>query len=191
MIGPNQQTTVLDLISLRLDPQHCRNHLKNWWTINPPWRPLCPPSVLRYSWRTTEWTECRIDVLLSQQDRRRGNQTGLCGGGIQTREVYCVQTSTSTPPNLGSLRSKEGEFLLYLIFCIFSPPPAFVHFIYSAGLLISVLRTCERIKGEGKTKISDRDVSNQRFYFLLRLTKTLFVILWLKSLGTTNQNIQF
>lgn len=67
-------------------------------------------SVFSYSWKTTEWTECRVDVLLSQQDRRRGNQTGLCGGGIQTREVYCVQTSADTPPNLSSLRSKEGDF---------------------------------------------------------------------------------
>uniref|UniRef100_A0A8C2WQS4 Thrombospondin type-1 domain-containing protein 7A n=1 Tax=Cyclopterus lumpus TaxID=8103 RepID=A0A8C2WQS4_CYCLU len=66
-----------------------------------------PPCIV-YSWRTTEWTECRVDVLLSQQDRRRGNQTGLCGGGIQTREVYCVQTSTDPPPNLSSLRSKEA-----------------------------------------------------------------------------------
>ncbi|KAF1381207.1 hypothetical protein PFLUV_G00151190 [Perca fluviatilis] len=66
-----------------------------------------PPCIV-YSWRTTEWTECRVDVLLSQQDRRRGNQTGLCGGGIQTREVYCIQTSTDTPPKLSSLRSKEA-----------------------------------------------------------------------------------
>lgn len=56
-----------------------------------------------------------MDVLLSQQDRRRGNQTGLCGGGIQTREVYCVQTSSDTPPNLGSLRSKEGSKLFIVL----------------------------------------------------------------------------
>uniref|UniRef100_A0A665WCK4 Thrombospondin type-1 domain-containing protein 7A n=1 Tax=Echeneis naucrates TaxID=173247 RepID=A0A665WCK4_ECHNA len=66
------------------------------------------PPCLIYSWKTTEWTECRADVLLSQQDRRRGNQTGLCGGGMQTREVYCVQTSADTPSNLSSLRSKEA-----------------------------------------------------------------------------------
>ncbi|KAK2921481.1 thrombospondin type-1 domain-containing protein 7A [Channa argus] len=66
-----------------------------------------PPCTV-YSWKTTEWTECRVDMLLSQQDRRRGNQTGLCGGGIQTREVYCVQTSTDTPPKLSSLRIKEA-----------------------------------------------------------------------------------
>lgn len=47
-----------------------------------------------------------MDVLLSQQDRRRGNQTSLCGGGIQTREVYCVQISSDP----GSLRAKEGNF---------------------------------------------------------------------------------
>ncbi|KAF3833452.1 hypothetical protein F7725_024656 [Dissostichus mawsoni] len=54
-----------------------------------------PPAL--YNWKSTEWTECRVDVLLSQQDRRRGNQTGLWGG-LQTREVYCVQTSSETPP---------------------------------------------------------------------------------------------
>lgn len=67
----------------------------------------CEPAVfLRYSWRSTEWSECRVDVLLSQQDRRRGNQTSLCGGGIQTREVYCVQISSDP----GSLKTKEGNF---------------------------------------------------------------------------------
>lgn len=63
-------------------------------------------SLLSYSWRSTEWSECRVDMLLSQQDRRRGNQTSLCGGGIQTREVYCVQISSDPV----SLRGKEGNF---------------------------------------------------------------------------------
>uniref|UniRef100_A0A3Q2QQS7 Thrombospondin type-1 domain-containing protein 7A n=1 Tax=Fundulus heteroclitus TaxID=8078 RepID=A0A3Q2QQS7_FUNHE len=63
-----------------------------------------PPCTV-YKWKTTEWTECRVDMLLSQQDRRRGNLTGLCGGGIQTREVYCVQAGVDAPPNLSSLRS--------------------------------------------------------------------------------------
>uniref|UniRef100_A0A8C6SDK5 Thrombospondin type-1 domain-containing protein 7A n=1 Tax=Neogobius melanostomus TaxID=47308 RepID=A0A8C6SDK5_9GOBI len=52
-----------------------------------------PPCIV-YSWKATEWSECRVDVLLSQQDRRRGNQTGLCGGGVQSREVYCVQSAS-------------------------------------------------------------------------------------------------
>lgn len=52
-----------------------------------------------------------MDVLLSQQDRRRGNQTSLCGGGIQTREVYCVQISSDP----GSLRAKEGNFATILL----------------------------------------------------------------------------
>lgn len=70
--------------------------------------------VCRYSWKTTEWTECKVDLLLSQQDRRRGNHTGMCGGGTQTREVYCVQASTDTPSNLSPLRSKEGIFSVLL-----------------------------------------------------------------------------
>ena len=63
----------------------------------------------RYSWKATEWTECRVDTLLSQQDRRRANQTGLCGGGIQGREVYCVQAGADPPSNLSALRGREGE----------------------------------------------------------------------------------
>ncbi|XP_056154112.1 thrombospondin type-1 domain-containing protein 7A [Lampris incognitus] len=80
--------------------------------------PLC----VVYSWKATEWTECRVDMLLSQQDRRRGNQTGLCGGGIQSREVYCVQASTDTPSNLGSLRSKEALRPVDSDLCLGIPP---------------------------------------------------------------------
>lgn len=64
----------------------------------------------RYGWRTTEWTECRVDPLLSQQDKRRGNQTALCGGGIQTREVYCVQANENLLSYLNTLKEKEGKF---------------------------------------------------------------------------------
>ncbi|XP_014851900.1 PREDICTED: thrombospondin type-1 domain-containing protein 7B isoform X1 [Poecilia mexicana] len=49
--------------------------------------PKCP----RYTWRTTDWGECRIRHLLGQQDRRRANISLLCGGGVQTRKTYCVQ----------------------------------------------------------------------------------------------------
>lgn len=64
----------------------------------------------RYGWRTTEWTECRVDPLLSQQDKRRGNQTALCGGGIQTREMYCVQANENLLSYLNTLKEKEGKF---------------------------------------------------------------------------------
>uniref|UniRef100_A0A8C5DLN0 Thrombospondin type-1 domain-containing protein 7A n=1 Tax=Gouania willdenowi TaxID=441366 RepID=A0A8C5DLN0_GOUWI len=80
-----------------------------------------PPCIV-YSWKTTEWTECRVDVLLSQQDRRRGNQTGLCGGGTQTREAYCVQATTDNPPNLSSLRSKEASRPVDSALCLGIPP---------------------------------------------------------------------
>ncbi|XP_059826219.1 thrombospondin type-1 domain-containing protein 7B isoform X2 [Hypanus sabinus] len=49
--------------------------------------PICP----RYVWKTTDWNECQVTPLLSQQDRRRSNQSSLCGGGIQMREAYCAQ----------------------------------------------------------------------------------------------------
>ncbi|TSK20124.1 Thrombospondin type-1 domain-containing protein 7A [Bagarius yarrelli] len=59
------------------------------------------PSCAMYTWRITEWAECRVDVLLSQQDRRRSNQTWLCGGGMQTRVVYCsrVNVDQTSDPN--------------------------------------------------------------------------------------------
>jgi hypothetical protein len=74
-----------------------------WWLL------LC--SSFSYGWRTTEWTECRVDPLLSQQDKRRGNQTALCGGGIQTREVYCVQTNENLLSHLNTRKDKEGTLL--------------------------------------------------------------------------------
>ncbi|XP_017564196.1 thrombospondin type-1 domain-containing protein 7A isoform X2 [Pygocentrus nattereri] len=68
------------------------------------------PPCATYTWRTTEWGECRVDTLLSQQDRRRGNQTGLCGGGLQTREVYCVQANAELLSYLSNNQDKaEGQ----------------------------------------------------------------------------------
>ncbi|CAG6014005.1 unnamed protein product [Menidia menidia] len=65
------------------------------------------PPCSTYTWRTTEWNDCRVDVLLSQQDRRRSNMTGLCGGGLQTREVYCVQANAELLKYLNDLREKD------------------------------------------------------------------------------------
>ncbi|KAK7877843.1 hypothetical protein WMY93_031483, partial [Mugilogobius chulae] len=64
--------------------------------------PPCPA----YTWRTSEWSECRVDLLLSQQDRRRGNLTGLCGGGLQTREVYCVQANAELLTYISQMQDK-------------------------------------------------------------------------------------
>ncbi|KAI9533132.1 hypothetical protein NQZ68_025526 [Dissostichus eleginoides] len=65
------------------------------------------PPCATYTWRSTEWSDCRVDSLLSQQDRRRGNLTGLCGGGLQTREVYCVQANAELLKYLNDLKEKE------------------------------------------------------------------------------------
>ncbi|XP_054033191.1 thrombospondin type-1 domain-containing protein 7B [Dryobates pubescens] len=47
----------------------------------------CP----RFAWRTSEWKACQVSLLLDQPDSQHHKHAGLCGGGIQTREVYCVQ----------------------------------------------------------------------------------------------------
>ncbi|XP_061210326.1 thrombospondin type-1 domain-containing protein 7B isoform X2 [Neopsephotus bourkii] len=59
----------------------------------------CP----RFAWRTSEWKACQVSLLLDQQDPRHHKHVGLCGGGIQTREVYCVQITME----LGMHRLKE------------------------------------------------------------------------------------
>ncbi|POI36229.1 hypothetical protein CIB84_000018 [Bambusicola thoracicus] len=46
----------------------------------------CP----RFSWRTSEWKACQVS-LFDQQSPQHHKHAVLCGGGIQTREVYCVQ----------------------------------------------------------------------------------------------------
>uniref|UniRef100_A0A3B4YAH4 Thrombospondin type-1 domain-containing protein 7A n=1 Tax=Seriola lalandi dorsalis TaxID=1841481 RepID=A0A3B4YAH4_SERLL len=56
--------------------------------------PNCP-----YLWRITDWGECRILPLLSQQDRRLANISILCGEGIQTRKTYCVQVPDVSAPH--------------------------------------------------------------------------------------------
>ncbi|KAK6483033.1 thrombospondin type-1 domain-containing protein 7B-like isoform X2 [Huso huso] len=61
--------------------------------------PQCP----RYVWKTTEWGECQVTPLLSQQDCRQSNHSVLCGGGIQRREAYCVQS----PDDAISHKGKE------------------------------------------------------------------------------------
>ncbi|KAM9235501.1 thrombospondin type-1 domain-containing protein 7B [Leptosomus discolor] len=59
----------------------------------------CP----RFAWRTSEWRACQVSVLLDQQDPHHHKHVGLCGGGIQTREVYCVQITVE----LGMHQLKE------------------------------------------------------------------------------------
>uniref|UniRef100_A0A8C9SRK1 Thrombospondin type-1 domain-containing protein 7A n=1 Tax=Scleropages formosus TaxID=113540 RepID=A0A8C9SRK1_SCLFO len=56
--------------------------------------PNCPT----YIWKTTDWGDCQVAPLLSQQDQRHSNLSVLCGGGIQTRETYCVQVSDVNAP---------------------------------------------------------------------------------------------
>ncbi|NXQ22466.1 THS7B protein, partial [Peucedramus taeniatus] len=59
----------------------------------------CP----RFAWRTSEWKACQVSLLLDQQDPHHQKQAGLCGGGIQTRVVYCAQIIVE----LGTHRLKE------------------------------------------------------------------------------------
>ncbi|KAG7464148.1 hypothetical protein MATL_G00184190 [Megalops atlanticus] len=61
--------------------------------------PKCP----RFVWKSTDWGDCQVAPLLSQQDRRHDNLSALCGGGIQTRETYCVQI----PDDSTAHRAKE------------------------------------------------------------------------------------
>ncbi|XP_047457726.1 thrombospondin type-1 domain-containing protein 7B isoform X2 [Mugil cephalus] len=57
--------------------------------------PNCP----RYAWRTTDWGDCHVLPLLSQQHRRLANVSVLCGGGIHVRKTYCVQVPDDAAPH--------------------------------------------------------------------------------------------
>ncbi|NWR84339.1 THS7B protein, partial [Furnarius figulus] len=59
----------------------------------------CP----RFAWRTSEWKACQVSLLLGQQDPPHQRHAGLCGGGLQTRVVYCVQITVEP----GTHRLKE------------------------------------------------------------------------------------
>ncbi|XP_074729867.1 thrombospondin type-1 domain-containing protein 7B isoform X2 [Strix uralensis] len=62
-----------------------------------------PQPCPRFAWRTSEWKACQVSLLLDQEDPRYQKHVDLCGGGIQTREVYCVQITVE----LGMHRLKE------------------------------------------------------------------------------------
>ncbi|GAA6088524.1 thrombospondin type-1 domain-containing protein 7B isoform X1 [Tachysurus ichikawai] len=54
-----------------------------------------------YEWRSTDWSECHITPLLSLQEKKAVNISALCGGGVQSRETYCVQVQDETTPRHG------------------------------------------------------------------------------------------
>uniref|UniRef100_A0A803WA16 Thrombospondin type-1 domain-containing protein 7A n=1 Tax=Ficedula albicollis TaxID=59894 RepID=A0A803WA16_FICAL len=56
-----------------------------------------------FAWRTSEWKACQVSPLLDQQNPHQQQQAGLCGGGIQSRVVYCAQIIVE----LGTQRPKE------------------------------------------------------------------------------------
>uniref|UniRef100_A0A8C3XB83 Thrombospondin type-1 domain-containing protein 7B n=1 Tax=Catagonus wagneri TaxID=51154 RepID=A0A8C3XB83_9CETA len=75
----------------------------------------CP----RYSWRTSEWKECQVSLLLEQQDAHWHATGPVCGGGIQTREVYCAQST----PVITARRTKEVSRPVEKALCL-GPAPA-------------------------------------------------------------------
>ncbi|XP_064238873.1 thrombospondin type-1 domain-containing protein 7B [Aotus nancymaae] len=75
----------------------------------------CP----RYSWRTSEWKECQVSLLLEQQDPHWHVTGPVCGGGIQTREVYCAQSI----PAAAALRAKEVSRPVERTLCV-GPAPS-------------------------------------------------------------------
>ncbi|XP_048340453.1 thrombospondin type-1 domain-containing protein 7B [Sphaerodactylus townsendi] len=75
----------------------------------------CP----RYSWRTSEWKECDVSLLLEQQDPQHQKPTALCGGGIQVRKVYCAQSTLDETHKLKEVtRPVENKL------CLVPAPPS-------------------------------------------------------------------
>ncbi|XP_041663347.1 thrombospondin type-1 domain-containing protein 7B [Cheilinus undulatus] len=84
--------------------------------------PICP----RFVWRTTDWGECHVLPLLSQQDQRLGNISNLCGGGIRSRRPYCVQVSDDSALHDGKEVSRPVDASL----CASEEPPSSVQHCY-------------------------------------------------------------
>ncbi|XP_072300062.1 thrombospondin type-1 domain-containing protein 7B [Eucyclogobius newberryi] len=78
----------------------------------------CP----RFVWRSTDWGECRISPLLSQQDKRLANISALCGAGIQTRKTYCIQIPDDSAPH----HRKEVSRPVSAKLCAAEEPPSAV-----------------------------------------------------------------
>ncbi|KAM5279638.1 thrombospondin type-1 domain-containing protein 7B [Ctenodactylus gundi] len=76
----------------------------------------CP----RYSWRTSEWKECQVSLLLEQQDPHWHVTGAVCGGGIQTREVYCAQSIQAA----ATQRAKEVSRPVESTLCLGPAPSA-------------------------------------------------------------------
>ncbi|XP_046713402.1 thrombospondin type-1 domain-containing protein 7B isoform X2 [Silurus meridionalis] len=79
--------------------------------------PHCP----RYDWKVTNWGSCQVKLLISQQDHRHGNSSFLCGGGIQTREAYCVRIFDNATKS--HVCRPVGQNL-----CSNLPPPSLIQF---------------------------------------------------------------
>ncbi|OXB67704.1 hypothetical protein ASZ78_002786 [Callipepla squamata] len=73
----------------------------------------------RFSWRTSEWKACQVS-LLDQRNPRHHKHAVLCGGGIQTREVYCVQITVEAEMH----RLKEVSRPVDGKFCLGPAPSA-------------------------------------------------------------------
>ncbi|XP_077303892.1 thrombospondin type-1 domain-containing protein 7B isoform X1 [Lithobates pipiens] len=53
---------------------------------------------LGFSWKTSEWTDCQVSLLTNQDNVPLADEQVQCGGGIQTRKVFCAQTVTESGP---------------------------------------------------------------------------------------------
>ncbi|MEE6489104.1 hypothetical protein FKM82_015489 [Ascaphus truei] len=80
------------------------------WELLPP----CPG----FFWKTSEWKECKVPLLLDQLDSRRNPHIALCGGGIQTREGFCAQSLAES----GTQKLKEVYRPMERKFCTGSVP---------------------------------------------------------------------
>ncbi|XP_068101989.1 thrombospondin type-1 domain-containing protein 7B [Hyperolius riggenbachi] len=80
------------------------------------WQPPC----LGFSWKSSEWTSCQLSLLTSQDNAPLSEEQVQCGGGVQTRRVFCAQTIMEPTPHgqREVYRPVEAEF------CEGPPPPS-------------------------------------------------------------------
>ncbi|OCT61032.1 thrombospondin type-1 domain-containing protein 7B isoform X2 [Xenopus laevis] len=75
--------------------------------------PLCPG----IAWKTSEWMACQLSA--DHQDSQISSKKAACGGGTQTRKVFCVQYFTES----GTETLKEVYRPVDERFCVGPMPP--------------------------------------------------------------------
>lgn len=77
-----------------------------------------------FVWKTSDWTECKISLLTDQDTASQVEDAPQCGGGIQTRQVFCAQSIMESGKNKGECSDhawSERSFIVHSVQKVLQP----------------------------------------------------------------------